>query len=75
MNVRTRTGSLDRMSTRTRSRTRRNASAMRMVGALLALYRQAGGYTQKSLGDRFVVGEQQIASIGQGRRPLKPALA
>ncbi|MER6091178.1 helix-turn-helix domain-containing protein [Streptomyces bluensis] len=48
---------------------------MRMVGALLALYRQAGGYTQKSLGDRFVVGEQQIASIEQGRRPLKPDLA
>ncbi|MPY55578.1 helix-turn-helix domain-containing protein [Streptomyces sp. K1PN6] len=63
------------MSTRTRSRTRRNASAMRMVGALLALYRQAAGYTQKSLGDRFVVGEQQIASIEQGRRPLKPDLA
>nr|WP_228034874.1 helix-turn-helix transcriptional regulator [Streptomyces spongiae] len=48
---------------------------MRMVGALLALYRQAAGYTQKSLGDRFVVGEQQIASIEQGRRPLKPDLA
>lgn len=48
---------------------------MKMVGALLALYRQAAGYTQKSLGDRFVVGEQQIASIEQGRRPLKPDLA
>ncbi|GGZ78213.1 transcriptional regulator [Streptomyces bluensis] len=45
------------------------------MGALLALYRQAAGYTQKSLGDRFVVGEQQIASIEQGRRPLKPDLA
>ncbi|MEW2404236.1 helix-turn-helix transcriptional regulator [Streptomyces sp. NPDC046862] len=63
------------MSTTTRSRARRNASAMRMVGALLALYRQAAGHTQKSLGDRFVVGEQQIASIEQGRRPLKPDLA
>ncbi|CAM5347616.1 helix-turn-helix domain-containing protein [Streptomyces pilosus] len=55
--------------------TRRNASAMRMVGALLALYRQSAGHTQKSLGERFVIGEQQIASIEQGRRPLKPDLA
>lgn len=48
---------------------------MKMVGALLALFREAAGYTQKSLGERFVVGEQQIASIEQGRRPLKPDLA
>jgi len=48
---------------------------MRMVGALLALHREAAGYTQRSLGERFVVGEQQIASIEQGRRPLKPDLA
>ncbi|WP_411150960.1 helix-turn-helix domain-containing protein [Streptomyces sp. A30] len=62
------------MSTTTR-RSRRNASAMKMVGALLALFREAAGYTQKSLGEQFVVGEQQIASIEQGRRPLKPDLA
>ncbi|MFD0251813.1 helix-turn-helix domain-containing protein [Streptomyces sp. NPDC127113] len=55
--------------------TRRNASAMKMVGALLALYRQTAGHTQRSLGERFVIGEQQIASIEQGRRPLKPDLA
>ncbi|MES4829822.1 MULTISPECIES: helix-turn-helix domain-containing protein [Streptomyces] len=54
---------------------RRNASAMKMVGALLALYRQAAGHTQRSLGERFVIGEQQIASIEQGRRPMKPDLA
>ncbi|MGW1591100.1 helix-turn-helix domain-containing protein [Streptomyces sp. NPDC002386] len=59
----------------TSRRARRNASAMRMVGALLALHREAAGYTQRSLGERFVVGEQQIASIEQGRRPLKPDLA
>ncbi|MFD7402158.1 helix-turn-helix domain-containing protein [Streptomyces sp. NPDC059866] len=59
----------------TTRRSRRNASAMKMVGALLALYREAAGYTQKTLGERFVVGEQQIASIEQGRRPLKPDLA
>ncbi|MEV6753367.1 helix-turn-helix transcriptional regulator [Streptomyces sp. NPDC051214] len=56
-------------------RSRRNASAMRMVGALLAVHREAAGYTQKSLGERFVVGEEQIASIEQGRRPLKMDLA
>ncbi|MFC3574618.1 helix-turn-helix transcriptional regulator [Streptomyces yaanensis] len=59
----------------TTRRSRRNASAMKMVGALLALFREAAGYTQRSLGERFVVGEQQIASIEQGRRPLKPDLA
>ncbi|MFH9815218.1 helix-turn-helix domain-containing protein [Streptomyces sp. NPDC017230] len=55
--------------------TRRNASAMKMVGALLALYRKEAGHTQRSLGERFVIGEEQIASIEQGRRPLKPDLA
>ncbi|MFF8451013.1 Scr1 family TA system antitoxin-like transcriptional regulator [Streptomyces leeuwenhoekii] len=63
------------MSTTTRSRRARNASAMKMVGALLALYREAAGYTQRSLGEVFVISEQQIASIEQGRRPLKPDLA
>ncbi|NEY36432.1 helix-turn-helix domain-containing protein [Streptomyces sp. PRKS01-65] len=68
-------GEFDRMSTTTRSRRARNASAMKMVGALLALYREAAGYTQRSLGEVFVISEQQIASIEQGRRPLKPDLA
>ncbi|MFI8531356.1 Scr1 family TA system antitoxin-like transcriptional regulator [Streptomyces aquilus] len=54
---------------------RRNASAMRMVGALLAVFRTAAGYTQRSLGDEFVIGEETIASIEQGRRRLKPDLA
>ncbi|MGW7073885.1 helix-turn-helix domain-containing protein [Streptomyces sp. NPDC054871] len=56
-------------------RSRRNASAMRMVGALLAVHREAAGYTQRSLAERFVVGEEAIASIEQGRRPLKMDLA
>ncbi|GAA4813407.1 helix-turn-helix transcriptional regulator [Streptomyces ziwulingensis] len=46
-----------------------------MVGALLALYREAAGYTQRSLGEVFSISEQQIASIEQGRRPLKSDLA
>lgn len=56
-------------------RSRRNASAMRMVGALLAVHREAAGYTQRSLAERFVIGEEAIASIEQGRRPLKMDLA
>ncbi|MFC7303779.1 Scr1 family TA system antitoxin-like transcriptional regulator [Streptomyces monticola] len=56
-------------------RSRRNASALRMVGALLALHRERAGYTQKTLGERFVVGEAMIAAIEQGRRPLKMDLA
>ncbi|MEU1054297.1 helix-turn-helix transcriptional regulator [Streptomyces sp. NPDC005876] len=63
-------GEFDRMAT-----TRRNTSAMKMVGALLALYREAAGYTQRSLSEVFNISEQQIASIEQGRRPLKPDLA
>ncbi|KKD04007.1 helix-turn-helix domain-containing protein [Streptomyces sp. WM6386] len=55
---------------------RRNASAMKMVGALLAVFRTAAGYTQQSLGEVFAgVGEQTIASIEQGRRRLMPDLA
>ncbi|MET7358002.1 helix-turn-helix transcriptional regulator [Streptomyces sp. NPDC005562] len=48
---------------------------MKMVGALLAVHREAAGYTQRSLAERFVVSEEQIASIEQGRRPLKMDLA
>ncbi|MEU4657668.1 helix-turn-helix transcriptional regulator [Streptomyces sp. NPDC023723] len=57
------------------TRRRKNASAMKMVGALLALYREAAGYTQRSLGEVFGISEQQIASVEQGRRPLKLDLA
>ncbi|MFF7970944.1 Scr1 family TA system antitoxin-like transcriptional regulator [Streptomyces sp. NPDC007905] len=59
----------------TTRRARKNASAMKMVGALLALHREAAGYTQNSLGQRSVLGEEMIASIEQGRRPLKPDVA
>ncbi|MEU6822432.1 helix-turn-helix transcriptional regulator [Streptomyces atriruber] len=48
---------------------------MRMVGALLAVHREAAGYTQRSLAEHFVVSEELIASIEQGRRPLKMDLA
>ncbi|WP_318657887.1 helix-turn-helix domain-containing protein [Streptomyces aureocirculatus] len=45
------------------------------MGALLALHREAAGFTQRSLAERFVIGEEQIASIEQGRRTLKMDLA
>ncbi len=48
---------------------------MRMVGALLALYREAAGYTQETLSEQFMVSREHIASIEQGRRPLKMDLA
>lgn len=56
-------------------RPRKNASARKLVGALLALHREAAGFTQKSLAEQFVIGEEQIASIEQGRRTLKMDLA
>ncbi|MET9255038.1 helix-turn-helix transcriptional regulator [Streptomyces sp. NPDC003717] len=57
------------------TRARRNASAMKMVGALLAMYRHNAGYTQRSLAERLLISEQLIASIEQGRRALKSDLA
>src|SRR5690349_19547110 len=71
-------GEFNAMGTTTgpRSRTaRRNASAMRMVGALLAVFRTAAGYTQQQLGDLLGLGEQTVASIEQGRRRLMPDVA
>jgi transcriptional regulator with XRE-family HTH domain len=62
------------MNPRKRPR-RKNASAMKMVGALLAVFRSAAGFTQRGLAERVVVDEETIASIEQGRRPLKGDLA
>ncbi|MDI3418104.1 helix-turn-helix domain-containing protein [Streptomyces luteolus] len=56
-------------------RLKRNPSAMRMVGELVALFRRAAGMTQRELADRLVVAESTIAAIEQGRRPLLPDLA
>lgn len=54
---------------------KKNASAMKLLGAQLATFRRAAGYTQRSLGERVVADEETIASIEQGRRPLKADLA
>lgn len=53
----------------------KNASAMKMVGQLLANYRRARGFTQRDLATALCVDEETIASIEQGRRPLKSDLA
>ncbi|MEC4016986.1 helix-turn-helix domain-containing protein [Streptomyces sp. H27-D2] len=54
---------------------RKNASAVRLIGAQLALFRKVAHLTQRELADRVRVHEETIASIEQGRRPLKPDLA
>ncbi|WP_369205437.1 Scr1 family TA system antitoxin-like transcriptional regulator [Streptomyces sp. PU-14G] len=53
----------------------KNASAMKMVGQLLANYRRVAGFTQRGLAEQACVDEETIASIEQGRRPLKSDLA
>ncbi|QUI33206.1 helix-turn-helix domain-containing protein [Streptomyces alfalfae] len=54
-----------------RNRRRKNASAMKMLGAQVAALRRAAGLTQRQLAERLVVDEETIASIEQGRRLLK----
>lgn len=57
--------------------TKRNkrVTSWHVIGAQLAAFRKAAGHTQTSLADRFCVGEDTIASIEQGRRPLQADLA
>lgn len=58
-----------------RKRQRKNASAMKLVGAQLAMFREFAQLTQRALGSLVGLHEETIASIEQGRRPLKPDLA
>jgi transcriptional regulator with XRE-family HTH domain len=58
-----------------RNRRRKNASAMKMLGAQVAALRRAAGLTQRELAGRLVVDEETVASIEQGRRPLKADFA
>ncbi|WRZ83552.1 helix-turn-helix transcriptional regulator [Streptomyces sp. NBC_01022] len=59
----------------TRNRQRRNASAMKLVGKLVSVFRVAAGLTQAQLADLTNVQVETIASIEQGRRSLLPDLA
>ncbi|WP_079195319.1 helix-turn-helix domain-containing protein [Streptomyces acidiscabies] len=45
---------------------------MKMLGRQLAAARRASGYTQVELAEIVKVDDETIASIEQGRRPLKP---
>lgn len=56
-------------------RSRKNASAMKMLGIQVGTARRAAGLTQRALSERLMLDEETIASIEQGRRPLKPDLA
>lgn len=48
---------------------KKNASAMKMLGAMLATLRRAAGHSQASLSRHVGAQEETIASIEQGRRP------
>lgn len=58
-----------------RNRQRKNASAMKLVGKLVAVFRVAAGLTQAQLADAVGVQVETVASIEQGRRALLPDLA
>ncbi|MFE9726971.1 multiprotein-bridging factor 1 family protein [Streptomyces sp. NPDC005794] len=58
-----------------KKRQRKNASAMKLVGKLAGLFRNAAGLTQVQLTERASVQAETIASIEQGRRFLLPDLA
>ncbi len=60
---------------RPRKRSRKNTSAMKLVGALVANFREAAGMTQRELAQRALLHLDMVASIEQGRRLLKPDLA
>ncbi|MEV0011596.1 helix-turn-helix transcriptional regulator [Streptomyces sp. NPDC051840] len=53
----------------------RNASAMKLIGKLVGLFRVTADLTQAQLADRAAVQLETIASIEQGRRALLPDLA
>jgi transcriptional regulator with XRE-family HTH domain len=54
---------------------KKNLSAMKMLGAMVGRARRAAELTQRELAERLMVDEETIASIEQGRRPLKPDVA
>ncbi|MFD9001777.1 Scr1 family TA system antitoxin-like transcriptional regulator [Streptomyces sp. NPDC059582] len=54
---------------------KKNFSATKMLGVQLGTARRSAGLTQRELGERLMLDEETVASIEQGRRPLKPDLA
>ncbi|QDY78374.1 helix-turn-helix domain-containing protein [Streptomyces qinzhouensis] len=55
----------------TRKQQRKNASALRLVGKQVALFRKAAGLTQEQLAEHLGISLETVASIEQGRRALK----
>ena len=53
----------------------KRVTSWHVIGAQLAAFRRSAGLTQTALADRFCVGEDTIASIEQGRRPLQADFA
>ncbi|MEU5655751.1 helix-turn-helix transcriptional regulator [Streptomyces sp. NPDC047737] len=53
----------------------KRVTSCHVIGAQLAAFRRSAGLTQTALADRFCVGEDTIASIEQGRRPLQADFA
>ncbi|MGW1183182.1 helix-turn-helix domain-containing protein [Streptomyces drozdowiczii] len=58
-----------------RKRQRKNASAMKLVGALVARFRIAAEMTQRQLAEETCTQPETIASVEQGRRALQLPLA
>ncbi|GAA2975528.1 helix-turn-helix domain-containing protein [Streptomyces fulvorobeus] len=58
-----------------RKRQRKNASAMKLVGKLVGVFRVAANLTQAQLAELVGLQVETIASIEQGRRALLPDLA
>ncbi|MEU6578816.1 helix-turn-helix transcriptional regulator [Streptomyces sp. NPDC046805] len=54
---------------------KKNLSAMKMLGVQVGTGRRAAGLTQRALAEQLMLDEETVASIEQGRRPLKPDLA
>lgn len=50
---------------------KKNTSALKMLGSQLAAARRSAGYTQPALADKAGIVFETLASIEQGRRPLK----
>jgi len=58
-----------------KSKKRKNPTPFESVGAQLALFRLAAGYTQAGLAEAIIISLAKLESIEQGRRPLTLALA
>ncbi|MGW7351887.1 helix-turn-helix domain-containing protein [Streptomyces sp. NPDC054784] len=54
---------------------KKNATSMRLVGALVGQFRRKAHMTQRALSEHLPIDEETVASIEQGRRNLQPDVA